>query len=118
MNTPLSRRRLRTHWTCRVAAALIALGSPSIATSTPPRVVAIRAAQWVDPSGELQEDALIVVRDGVIAQVGGKPPSGAPLIDFPDAVLCPGLVDVHSALGAEHVVGGRLRSQLHEPANA
>lgn len=63
-------------------------------------VQVIRAAARVDPDGEVRADGLIVIRDGKLAQVGGQPPAGALVEDFGDAVVCPGLIDVHSALGA------------------
>ena len=115
-NSCVSQRTLRA--AVRRAYAFVVCGAVAGAAWAQPQVVAIRGAALVGPDGELQESALIVIRDGVIAQVGGKPPSGAPVIDFPGGVICPGLIDVNAALGAERILGGRSQSQLTETASA
>lgn len=59
-----------------------------------------RASGWLAPTGQLESGAVIVVRDGRIVQVGGEPPADAAVTDFGVAVISPGLVDCHAALGA------------------
>jgi imidazolonepropionase-like amidohydrolase len=70
------------------------------AASAQPQVTALRAGALVGPDGELQTPGVVVFRDGRILQMGGQPPSGAKVIEFERAVLCPGLIDVQGPLGA------------------
>jgi N-acetylglucosamine-6-phosphate deacetylase len=57
---------------------------------------------------ETIEQAVLVMEDGVIAAVGPRDsvavPADARQVDFPDAVLAPGFVDVHIHGGAGHDV--------------
>jgi N-acetylglucosamine-6-phosphate deacetylase len=67
----------------------------------------LRAGQ-VLLDGALVTDIDVLIRDGLIAQVGvGLPaPSGTPVVDAPDGVLAPGLVDLHvHALDGAGMVG-------------
>lgn len=95
------------------------------------QTLVIRASGYVAPSGELRKGAAITVQDGVITRVatggaadeeargskGDKRGSGKSaasesetVIDFGVAVVCPGLIDVQSALGA--------MGNLHESKSA
>ena len=79
---------------------LAVLASPLAAQEQP---VAIRAARMLDVrAGRVVPNALVVVHDGRITQVGGGVPAGATVIDLGDATLTPGWIDMHVHLtGAE-----------------
>ena len=64
---------------------------------------AIRAAAYVDASGELRQGALIVIENGSIASVNADAASigDIPIETFEGAVVSPGLIDVHAGLGAD-----------------
>jgi dihydroorotase len=67
----------------------------------------LRGGRFVDPSQGLDEQLDVLVRDGVVAQLGRRlaAPEGADARDISGLVLCPGLVDVHVHLrepGGEH----------------
>jgi imidazolonepropionase-like amidohydrolase len=64
---------------------------------------AIRAAAYVDASGELRQGALIVIENGSIASVNADVASigEVPIDTFEGAVVSPGLIDVHAGLGAD-----------------
>ena len=57
---------------------------------------------------EAIDDAILMIEDGVISFVGTRPevsiPPNAQVIDFGDAVLAPGLIDIHIHGGAGHDV--------------
>lgn len=57
---------------------------------------------------EVIDDAALVMEDGVIAAVGSRAgvnlPATARVLDFGDAVLAPGLIDIHIHGGAGHDV--------------
>lgn len=65
-----------------------------------------RSARVVDPAGDRDEIADVLVRDGVVADVGhGLDAASAETIDCDGLVLAPGLVDMHTHLrepGFEH----------------
>ena len=55
----------------------------------------------LDPASGLDQISELLVRDGRITDLGpnlGRP-DGANIVEEPDAVLCPGLVDMRAALG-------------------
>jgi imidazolonepropionase-like amidohydrolase len=56
----------------------------------------------VAPDGTLTEAAVVVIEHGAIKEIrtGDEVPAGMPAADYRDAVLCPGLIDVHSSLSA------------------
>ncbi len=89
--------RLSTVLRGGVLVLLAALASPARGE---PQNLILRAAGRVDLAGEIQQDGLVVIRDGRIVQVGGQAPAGAAVVDFPGAVLMPGLIDIESNLGA------------------
>lgn len=55
----------------------------------------------IDPESGLDQPGDLLVRDGLIADLGGGlgQPEGAEIVDGDGAVLCPGLVDMRAALG-------------------
>lgn len=93
----------------RIAAALAALALSSAAPqrAAPPAgegVIALKAARLFDATSErLRSDAVVLVRDGVIAGIGSTAsiPAGAEIIDLGDATLLPGFIDAHSHLTLE-----------------
>jgi dihydroorotase len=61
----------------------------------------IENVRLLDPASALDAPGALLVRDGVIADLGvglGRP-DGAAFLDGDGAVLCPGLVDMRAALG-------------------
>lgn len=90
----------------RVLALVLSISAGAVAAA---EVRAFRASGWLAPSGEIESGALIVVRDGRIVQIGGEPPADAAVTDFGVAVLSPGLVDCHAAVGAF----GQLSEESH-----
>src|ERR1039458_6730956 len=57
---------------------------------------------------EAIDDVILVMEDGVISAVGARAdvrvPANARVLDFGDAVLAPGLIDIHIHGGAGHDV--------------
>ena len=70
-------------------------------------VTVLLARQLLTPL-ERVEDAALVIEDSVIAAVGARDqltiPSSARVVDFGDAILTPGLIDIHIHGGAGHDV--------------
>lgn len=66
-------------------------------------LVAIQAGRLIDTrNGEVLNNQLIVIRDGIIESVesNARPPANARLIDLSDMTVMPGFIDAHS-----HLVG-------------
>jgi dihydroorotase len=63
--------------------------------------VLITGVRLLDPASGLDQAGDLLVRDGVIADLGGGigRPAGVTVVDGDGAVLCPGLVDMRAALG-------------------
>lgn len=70
----------------------------------------IRATGMVLPDGGIQTDARILLDGERIRQVGGEMPGDAVTDDYATAVISPGLIDLHAAVGAF--------GQLHESQSA
>ncbi len=68
---------------------------------------AFTSASCITPL-EIIRDAVIVVEDGVVASAGPRSsveiPSGTRIVDYGDAVLAPGFVDIHVHGGSGHDV--------------
>jgi N-acetylglucosamine-6-phosphate deacetylase len=68
-------------------------------------MIALTAAALFTPTERI-DDALLLIEDGLIAEVSSRThrsvPSNARTVDFPDAILAPGLIDIHI-----HGGGGR-----------
>jgi imidazolonepropionase-like amidohydrolase len=69
-------------------------------TASAQEVTVVRAQRWLDVSaGQMRSPAVLIIRDGRIASVGGgQPPAGAKVIDLGDVTLLPGLMDAHTHL--------------------
>jgi len=61
---------------------------------------ALRAGGYVDTDGQIVAAGLLVLDGARIAQVGGQLPEGVPVEEYPTAILCPGLIDCWTELGA------------------
>jgi imidazolonepropionase-like amidohydrolase len=61
-------------------------------------MIALTAAALFTPTERIA-DALLLIEDGIIADVTSRSrrplPSNARLVDLGDAVLAPGLIDIH-----------------------
>ena len=83
-----------------VSAALIAVSAPTAIAET----TYIRAGSLFDSrSGQVSNNAVIVVEDERIVAVGGSNiniPSDANVIDLSDSFVMPGVMDMHT-----HIVG-------------
>ena len=70
-------------------------------------VTVLLARQLLTPL-ERVDDAMLVIEDGIISAVGARAdisvPANARVIDFGDAILTPGLIDIHLHGGAGHDV--------------
>jgi imidazolonepropionase-like amidohydrolase len=90
------------------------MAAPMAAAQQNERV--IRAAAFVNPKGEIQRGATILIREGRIVSIseGEAAPDGAAIDDYPQAVVCPGLIDIQAALGAFGQLGER--ADAMEPA--
>lgn len=91
--------------TAVVVAVLSAWAGVWSPLSAQEEAVVVRAQRMFDAeAGEIVRDAQVVVRDGVIQQVGGSAPSGARVIDLGDVTLLPGFIDAHTHLAYD--IGG------------
>ena len=83
----------------RIPATLLCLAySVHLAAAADTSTIALRCGKLLDvQSGNLMDRAVILVAGGKIQDAGPglRIPSGAQLIDLPDATCLPGLIDVH-----------------------
>ena len=65
------------------------------------RDLLLAGARLIDPATRLDQHGDLIVRDGIIADlgIGLGCPEGADVVDCDGAILCPGLVDMRAALG-------------------
>jgi imidazolonepropionase-like amidohydrolase len=85
-----------------LAVAAVAIAAPR-AQAPASYVYAITGARVVPVSGAVIETGTVVVRDGLIAQVGpgATAPAGAQVIDGKGLTVYPGLIDMGSTAGLE-----------------
>lgn len=84
-----------------IGALLLGASGAALAAATDAGVTAVRAGHLIDTeTGRVLEDQTIVVRDGVITEVGAAPavPEGARRVDLHDYWVLPGLIDAHTHL--------------------
>jgi len=98
-----------------VALAALTIASP-LAQAPASYVYAITGARVVPVSGATIENATVVVRDGLIAQVGpgASAPAGAQVIDGKGLTVYPGLIDMGSTAGLEPPQAERGQPQTSE----
>ena len=105
-------RELITRWFVAVATLTLAA---TAAVSTQQREVRIRAARVLDGTGQILENATVVVRGATIANV--EPSASAPAdIDLGKLTLLPGLIDVHAHIGWHFGADGRFEPRAQSPA--
>jgi len=98
----------------RCAFLLVMATTPATA-----QVTVVRAARMLDvATGTLIPNAVVVVENGRIRQVGGTVPSGAAIIDLGDQTLLPGLIDMHTHLGYDLEPGWEVRPVTELPGVA
>ncbi len=72
-----------------------------------PLATVLLARQLLTPLERI-DDAALVIEDGIISAVGSREtvtvPANAHVVDFEDAILAPGLIDIHIHGGAGHDV--------------
>jgi len=90
---------------------------PHALSAAQPPLLRIRAG-WVHPvtAPPIADGAVLVGADGRIAAVGPHPkvplPPGTTVLEFPDAVVVPGLVNCHTHLELTHLVGQNTETQF------
>lgn len=97
----------RARITSLLLAALFVILGPALAAGED--VVAYRAAKIVRSAGEAAAPGILVVRDGKIEAVlaaDAKPPEGAKLVELPDRVILPGLVNPLSGISQVNFTSG------------
>ena len=91
----------------------------STPAAQPASTTVVRAARWLDvAAGQIRTPAIIVVRDGKIASIGGEAPAGAQAIELGDVTVVPGLMDAHTHLTYDIDGDWVTRSVRELPADA
>jgi imidazolonepropionase-like amidohydrolase len=90
-----------------IVAALLATVSPAAFAQN----VYVTADRLLDVStGRMIEKPAIVIRDGIITEVGSVDrvmvPSAAEVVDLPGVTLVPGLIDMHVHIDSDPTLGG------------
>ncbi len=67
------------------------------------KVLVIKAKRILPVSGDAIDGGLLIIRDGRIEALGSDlaAPDGAEIIELPDGVVTPGLIDAHTAINSE-----------------
>jgi len=88
-----------------VVASPFLVAESSTPTPTPPALILVKAAHWVDPvAGVVRENQAVLIEGDKVKQTGaandltkGLPPN-VRVIDLGDATVLPGLIDCHTHL--------------------
>jgi imidazolonepropionase-like amidohydrolase len=100
--------------TCEAFLAVLLL-FVTVAVHTQQPDVRIRAARVIDGTGQILPKATIVVRGSTIAAI--EPSTSKPVdIDFGQATLLPGMIDVHAHIGWHFGANGRFEPRAPTPA--
>lgn len=85
------------------AAVILSLAAVPEARGAEGEMFALKASKVYIGDGQMFEDGYVLVRGGQILAVGSNipMPRNCPIEEFPGGVICPGLIDVYTALGAE-----------------
>lgn len=82
-----------------VAVALLLAAAVWAQAPAQPQRVAVKAARMLDvKSGQMVENAVVVIEGDRIAAIGKTAPAGMKVIDLGNATLLPGLIDAHTHL--------------------
>lgn len=91
-------------WLCVFAPAVVAAppstDQPQGLRRNLPAWYALTGAKVVTATGAVLDDTVVVVRDGVIVQLGGEAPAGAKQIELAGRRIYPGLIDAYSETAA------------------
>lgn len=88
---------------------------PSTYTPLPSETVLLKGGMILTGTGEQIENGDVLIKDGKIAKVGRNLKArGAKVVDLDGAWVTPGIIDVHSHLGAGGVPGVRAHSDVNE----
>ena len=93
----------------RVCCVVLAISTASVGEAADPpgagtilRPSVIIAGRYVAPDGTLKSDVAVVIANGKIQQVAPAEQfaTATNVVRHPNGVLCPGLIDVRSSIGA------------------
>lgn len=96
--------RRKKHWVILgMAAVILFITAVPKSRGAEGEIFALKASKVYTGDGQVFEDGYVLVRGGLILAVGQNipMPRNCPIEEFPGGVICPGLIDVYTALGAE-----------------
>ncbi len=107
---------VRNRLVLRCTAAALCLGFATALSAAEPARYAVKARGYLAPDGKLVRDAIMLVENGKILSIGKdiRIAEGWPVFDCSRRYLGPGLIDVHTSLGA----GGRTGEAAHAVESA